>query len=95
MAQKFIASCFGLVNEVVAHGRLLSRVAEIAASIVDNDPVGVAQMLQTYRAQEDQSLGPLWEAESAGAAAFAKVRKPGDDVAARREAIMNRGRSQL
>ena len=89
------ALAWGVVNEVVAHHELMSRTRELAAAMVDNDQVGVRQMLATYASQEAAELGPLWQLESDGAAAFAAVKTPGADVAARRESIMERGRSQL
>lgn len=86
---------WGLVNDVVAHDALMDRVYGLAASIVDNDQLGVRQMLATYASQEAASVGPLWDLESAGAATFANATTPGADVAARRRSIMERGRSQL
>ena len=86
---------WGLVNEVVAHDALMDRVQVLAASIVDNDQLGVRQMLATYASQESVTVGPMWDDESAGAAAFAKMTTPGADVGARQKSIMERGRSQL
>ncbi len=89
------ALSWGLVNEVVPHAELLARTHDLAAAMVDNDQVGVRQMLATYASQEAAALDKIWQLESAGAAAFAKMTTPGADVAARRESIMKRGRSQL
>lgn len=89
------ALAWGLVNEVVPHAQLMDRTHELAAAIVDNDQLGVRQMLATYASQEAQALGPMWDLESAGAADFGKTTTPGADVAARRESIMERGRAQL
>lgn len=86
---------WGLVNEVVPHDRLMARTRELAAAMVDNDPLGVRRMLATYASQEDAALAPMWQLESDGAAAFAQSTKPGAEVAERRDAIMERGRSQL
>ncbi len=86
---------WGLVNEVVRHDQLLDRARKLASAMVDNDRVGVRQMLATYASQETAALGPLWQLESNGAAAFAQSTKPGADVASRRASIMERGRSQL
>jgi len=86
---------WGLVNEVVAHPQLMGRTREIAAAIVDNDQLGVRQMLATYASQEAEALSPMWDLESAGSADFGKATTPGADVAARRESIMERGRAQL
>ena len=89
------ALTWGLVNEVVPHDDLLPRTVELARAIVDNDPIGVRQMLATYASQEAAALDEMWDLESAGAAAFAKAATPGAEVAARRDKIMERGRSQL
>ena len=89
------ALTWGLVNEVVAHDDLLPRTVELARAIVDNDPIGVRQMLATYASQETAALDEMWDLESAGAATFAKATTPGADVAARRDKIMERGRAQL
>jgi len=89
------ALAWGLVNEVVAHGDLMNRTKDIAAAMVDNDQLGVRQMLATYASQEDASLAEHWRLESAGAATFGKTATPGAEVAARRQAITERGRAQL
>jgi len=86
---------WGLVNRVVAHDDLMSTVLAIAADIAGNDPVGVSQMLATYRSQEAAALDDMWRLESEGAADFRETTTPGADVAARRDQIMERGRSQL
>ena len=86
---------WGLVNEVVDHGDLLPRVRELASAIVDNDPVGVAQMLATYASQEAASLTEMWQLESQGAHEFSQTATPGAEIEARRDAVMERGRRQL
>lgn len=89
------AMTWGLVNEVVAHADLLPRVQQLASDIVGNDAVGVRQMLATYRSQEHALYSRAWDAESAGAAAFASERTPGSDVGDRLGKVISRGRSQL
>jgi len=89
------AFAWGLVNEVVAHRDLLPRTRELAAAIVDNDQIGVRQMLATYQTQEDSTLADIWRLETEGAAAFGKQTTPGAHIAARRESVMERGRTQL
>lgn len=86
---------WGLVNRVVPHESLLDVVHQLAADIVGNDPVGVRQMLATYAAQEDDALGRAWELEGEGARQFSKVAVAGAEVEQRRQAIIERGRSQL
>jgi enoyl-CoA hydratase len=89
------ALAWGLVNEVVPHATLMARCRELAAAIVDNDQLGVRQMLATYASQEAAALDDMWRLETQGAAAFGKRTTPGAEVAARRASIMERGRSQL
>lgn len=86
---------WGLVNRVVPHADLLPTVHKIAADIAGNDPLGVQQMLATYRAQEADALGQAWELEGEGARQFSKVAVPGEKINERRQAITDRGRSQL
>jgi len=86
---------WGLVNRVVAHHDLLGVVRKVAADIAGNDPVGVRQMLATYAAQEEQALAPAWALEGEGARQFSTVTVPGAEVEQRRQAIIERGRSQL
>lgn len=86
---------WGLVNRVVPHGELLTTTMAIAADIAGNDQLGVAQMLATYASQERAALDKMWQLESDGATAFARVATPGSEIAARRQAITERGRSQI
>lgn len=86
---------WGLVNEVVPHDALLDRTRTLAAAMVDNDQLGVRQMLATYASQEHDALDAMWQLEAEGAATFARSTTPGAEVASRRASIMERGRSQL
>ena len=52
-------------------------------------------MIATYASQEAAALDDMWRLETEGATAFGKTTTPGAEVAARRESIMERGRSQL
>ena len=90
------ALAWGLVNRVVAHDELLPTVRRIAADIAGNDPAGVARMLATYRDQEETSLADGWRIEGEGARAFrAEVAFAPEEVERRRQAIIDRGRTQL
>lgn len=86
---------WGLVNRVVAHADLLPVVHKIAADIAGNDPLGVRQMLATYAAQQADALAQAWELESEGSRQFSTVAVPGEKIKERRQAITDRGRSQL
>ncbi len=90
------ALTWGLVNRVVAHDELLPTVRRIAADIAGNDPTGVARMLATYREQEDTALADGWRIEGDGSRAFrADVAFAPEEVERRRQAIIDRGRTQL
>lgn len=85
---------WGLVNEVVAHDSLLDRARELAADMISVPPAGLAAIKAAYRAAaapvDDEALAieagfsRQWAADS-----FDPAR-----LAADREAIQERGRSQ-
>ncbi len=88
------AAAWGLVSEVVADDLLLDRAHQVAADIAGNDQPGVRAMLGLYRdgagltepeaiaLEQQRAIG--WQAEGFDAAA----------IAARFEAIKQRGRAQ-
>ena len=84
----------GLVTEVVAHDELLPTARAIAASIVGNNQRAVRALLESYhRIDEQQTSEGLWiEAKSA---TEWMQRATGDDIAANRSAVLERGRAQL
>jgi enoyl-CoA hydratase len=84
----------GLVTEVVAHDDLLPAARRIAASIVGNNQRAVGALLDSYhRIDAEQTQAGLWiEAESARAWMAVAT---GDDIAASRASVMERGRSQV
>jgi enoyl-CoA hydratase len=82
----------GLVTEVVPHERLLPAAREVATSIVGNNQRAVRALLASYhRIDESQTSAGLW----LEAAAARQFRTSGDDIAANREAVLQRGRAQL
>jgi enoyl-CoA hydratase len=82
----------GLVSEVVPHGQLLSAARQVAASIVGNNQNAVRALLASYhRIDESQTSAGLW-LEAMAARQFATS---GDDIAANREAVLQRGRAQV
>ncbi|BBY07997.1 enoyl-CoA hydratase [Mycobacterium noviomagense] len=82
----------GLVTEVVPHERLLPAAREVAASIVGNNQQAVRALLASYhRIDESQTSAGLW----LEAAAAREFRTSGDDIAANREAVLQRGRAQV
>lgn len=86
---------WGLVNRVVAHDELMATTRRLAGDIVGNDRASVRRMLATYAEQEAASLSEAWRIEGDAAAAFSKTATAGADVESRRQAIIDRGRSQL
>jgi enoyl-CoA hydratase len=82
----------GLVTEVVPHDQLLSAARAVAASIVGNNQDAVRALLASYHRIDDaQTSAGLWQE----ATAARQFRTSGDDIAANREAVLQRGRSQV
>lgn len=84
----------GLVTEVVAHDDLLPAARRVAASIVGNNQAAVGALLDSYhRIDAEQTQAGLWiEAESARAWMAVAT---GDDIAASRASVIERGRTQV
>lgn len=84
----------GLVTEVVPHEQLLERARAVAASIVGNNQRAVRALLASYhRIDEAQTDGALW-IEAASARQW-MASATGDDIAANRAAVIERGRAQV
>lgn len=82
----------GLVTEVVPHERLLAAARQVAASIVGNNQDAVRALLASYHSIDDAQTGAgLWQE----AMAARQFRTSGDDIAANREAVLQRGRAQV
>jgi enoyl-CoA hydratase len=90
------ALAWGLVNHVVAHEKLLSTASSIAADIAGNDPAGVERLLATYAEGSLLSAGEALRLELDVAAEWLRAGhgRP-DEVARRKQAIIDRGRSQV
>jgi enoyl-CoA hydratase/carnithine racemase len=84
----------GLVTEVVPHDELLPTARRVAASIVGNNQNAVRALLASYhRIDAAQTDAGLWiEAMSAKQWMNSAT---GDDIAANREAVLQRGRAQV
>lgn len=89
------ALAWGLVNHVVEHDELLPFCRRLAADIVGNDQPGVRRMKQTYDAVTSVSLGEGWHVEHRMGREWAAERMDLSQLEARRQAIVDRGRSQL
>jgi len=84
----------GLVTQVVPHSELLDTARQIATSIVGNNQKSVRSLLASYhRIDDTQNSGPLWL--EADAARKWMTSATGDDIAASRVAVIERGRSQV
>jgi enoyl-CoA hydratase len=84
----------GLVTEVVPHDQLLPKARQVAASIVGNNQKAVRALLASYhRIDEDQTNSALW-IEAASAREWMRSTS-GDDIAASRASVIERGRSQV
>ena len=88
------ALAWGLVNRVVPHNQLLDTARALATDIVGNDSAGVARIRQTYAEGSMLSARDALRLEAEVSTAWiASV--AGGDVEARRQAVIDRGRSQL
>ncbi len=90
------AEAWGLVNRMVPHEDLADAARRLAADIAGNDQPGVRRMLATYAEQSDDRLAQAWQLEGEASIAFRDaIEFRPDEVEARRQAIIDRGRSQL
>jgi enoyl-CoA hydratase/carnithine racemase len=84
----------GLVTEVVPHEDLLPAARRVAASIVGNNRKAVRALLASYHRIDDASTGQgLW-IEAASAKQWMNS-ATGNDIAANRDAVLQRGRAQV
>ncbi|WP_445169730.1 enoyl-CoA hydratase [Mycolicibacterium sp. Dal123E01] len=84
----------GLVTQVVAHDELLSTARAVAAAIVGNNQKSVRALLASYhRIDEDQTSSGLWIEAMSARKWMAQT--SGDDIAASRASVIERGRSQV
>ena len=82
----------GLVTEVVPHDQLMPTARRVAASIVGNNQNAVRALLASYhRIDDSQTSAGLW----LEAMAARQFRTSGDDIAANRDAVLQRGRAQV
>ncbi|MGE2717795.1 enoyl-CoA hydratase [Mycolicibacterium litorale] len=84
----------GLVTEVVPHADLLPTARAVAASIVGNNQRAVRALLESYhRIDESQTGAALWLEADAARRWMASA--TGDDIAASRASVFERGRAQV
>ncbi|MCV7239446.1 enoyl-CoA hydratase [Mycolicibacterium celeriflavum] len=84
----------GLVTQVVPHAELMPTARQVAASIVGNNQRAVRALLASYhRIDEAQTNEGLW-IEAASAREWMRTAS-GEDIAANRDAVLQRGRAQV
>jgi enoyl-CoA hydratase len=84
----------GLVTEVVPHADLLPTARRVATSIVGNNQKAVRALLASYHRIDDAQTGEgLW-IEATSARQWMSTAS-GDDIAANRDAVIQRGRTQV
>ncbi len=89
------ALTWGLVNHVIPHAELLPFCRQLAADMVSNDRAGIQHMFTTYDEGSETSAAEAWLVESRNARRW--LEEGGgrqEDIAKRRAAIQERGRSQ-
>jgi enoyl-CoA hydratase len=84
----------GLVNHVVPHDGLIPFARKLATDIAGNDPVAVKALLDEYDAVTGTTVEEGLRIEATRAAAWNADRTRNAEIEQRRQAIMERGRSQ-
>ena len=84
----------GLVTEVVAHDQLMPTARAVAASIVGNNQKAVRALLDSYHRIDEAGTGGLLWMEAESARAWMRSAS-GDDIAASRASVIERGRAQV
>src|ERR1700676_1557080 len=93
--QAYDALRAGLVTEVVLHDDLLNTARAVAASIVGNNQSAVRALLASYhRIDDSQTRGGL-EIEAESANQWMSTSASSANIAANREAVLQRGRAQV
>ena len=82
----------GLVNHVVPHAELIPFTRRLALDIIGNDQPGVRQIRSTYA--EITAEADAWAIEARDGSAWASSAFDPATVAARRDGIITRGRTQ-
>jgi enoyl-CoA hydratase len=85
----------GLVTEVVLHDELMDTAKAVAASIVGNNRAAVKALLESYHRIDDAQTEESFRIELESAAAWIKGNASAADIAANRDAVISRGRSQI
>ncbi|MGZ8816578.1 MAG: enoyl-CoA hydratase-related protein, partial [Mycobacterium sp.] len=84
----------GLVTEVVPHDELIPTARRVAASIVGNNQKAVRALLASYHRIDDAGTADGLAIEAESALNWMRSAS-GDDIAANRDAVFERGRAQV
>jgi enoyl-CoA hydratase len=84
----------GLVTEVVPHDELIPTARRVAASIVANNQKAVRSLLASYHRIDDAGTADGLAIEAESAIEWMRSAS-GDDIAANRAAVFERGRAQV
>jgi enoyl-CoA hydratase len=84
----------GLVTEVVPHDQLLPVARQIAASIVGNNQNAVRALLASYHRIDDAATRESLAIEAESATQWMRS-ATGNEIAANRDAVLQRGRAQV
>jgi enoyl-CoA hydratase len=85
----------GLVTEVVPHDELMDTARSVAASIVGNNHAAVQALLASYHRIDDAQNHASFRIEQLSAAEWIRDHASSNDIAANREAVIQRGRAQI
>jgi enoyl-CoA hydratase len=85
----------GLVTEVVLHDELLDAARAVAASIVGNNRDAVRALLASYRRIDDAQTHASFRIEQLSAAEWIRSNASSAEIAANRDAVIERGRLQI
>lgn len=89
------ALTWGLVNHVVSHDECVPFAQALAADIASNDKVAVARIMKTYADGALVTGEEAWAIEGRVAGEWQSGGRDGADLEARRQAVTERGRSQV
>jgi enoyl-CoA hydratase len=85
---------WGLVNHVVPHDELVPTAQQLARDVASNDAAAVQRLMRTYSEGSEMTAGEAWALEARVAADWQRQAFDPEEVARRREAITERGRTQ-
>lgn len=85
---------WGLVNEVVAHDQLMTRVTALASAIAENEPAAMRELLSMYDAFGHRGDDEAFREESRWSRRWMRERFDAQRFEAQRDGIIERGSRQ-